>query len=266
MGKGLFEQLYSRRGYLFATALAALSLFVTIATATQGGWFWIGVFGLVASFGAFTAISVLAVMWPRYRHRKVVKSYYEIGPGEPTDFEKMVDLGRLLVDPDIGDPAHLYKFHDRNPDSLIVIRHVRIQADGTILSRLKGYYVFVPIAEETYRRWFVGATAGLDLRDDEILKDERRAYAVALMTVAAERGPARGHLAQHLLLRVKNLAHRAHVVFTRPITQDGLRFAESYGFREHPDTKLRVPGPLHTLDLATLVNHPRYSRLKIARL
>jgi len=102
---------------------------------------------------------------------------------------------------------------------------------------------------------------GLDLRENEIIKDERRAHPFAILAIAPVNKYAAGHLVQDTLNRVRKMS-ALKAIFCRPITRDGLRAVEHYGFRIDPATRDRKPGPLHVINLDGPESSKLLSRLQ----
>ena len=135
------------------------------------------------------------------------------------------------------------RWYDQNPMLFWVIVESKRKPAET-RKRLVGYFCIIPIASETERRLRNGQLVGANLDASDIVRPRRSAAALYLAAVVAKgrkaRGAALGHLHHHV---TSYWDRKVPVIYSRPVTKDGFRVAERYGFTP-VDEEARTLGDL----------------------
>jgi len=146
---------------------------------------------------------------------------------------------------DILSLKRMKDFHEKNPDIFFGVFEESNALFGGRTKKLCGYYSIAPITAETRVLLERSALRGSDFGPENITEKGHRPAGLYIGGIAARGHGAKGATLQALLSRLQIEAERKSPhVFTRPVTQDGLRLARRNDFKPViPD----IPDPLNVV-------------------
>jgi hypothetical protein len=136
----------------------------------------------------------------------------------------------------IGDTPSIDYFRavlDRSPEIIYALwKH-----DGLSSEKIVGFYCIMPLTKKAAQQLRSGTRLVGGPRPEDIVKSWDGASGIYIAGIAADKGNARGHLEAALNVHIFTIiCHKLRKtkgtpLFTRPLTDDGIRTAEKYGFK-----------------------------------
>lgn len=121
------------------------------------------------------------------------------------------------------------QWHAKNPEYLWVIQRV-VKAGGAEKRRLVGFFSLFPLKKQATKRCDRGELFGAQISVDDILRPGATPAGVYIGAIAGRGKLAQGVAIGALMERLNTLLKRGGAVYTRPVTEIGLRRVRKYGF------------------------------------
>jgi len=102
---------------------------------------------------------------------------------------------------------------------------------------LVGSFKVLLISKDAVRALEAGQVSGSTLKPEHIVSRQSDAAAYYVGDVAGHKGPARGFLLASLNAACEKAISKRLPIYARPLTNDGLRIMEQYGFVQAADGK-----------------------------
>jgi hypothetical protein len=182
-------------------------------------------------FGAFllamgVAFIVVSVELPG---RSIVR--YEFRRIRRNELRPLLRFARRLLGqaPSLNQVKDLY---NTNPNAIWVAERVKEHsASGITSTKVVGFFTIVPLTDKAMRLVEEERLDGLHFTSEHIAGPKQKPAALYLGSVAAKGFQARAEILAYVRGRIEDEVERGSgIVYTRPISRDGLRLATKYSF------------------------------------
>jgi hypothetical protein len=185
-----------------------------------------GMFIVVVAFAAAALWFARAFLFASSRYVWTDYSVGSVWPDQLDDFHAF--CGSILGD-DVASLDRLRLWHQKNPATVSAIyqdhrrglKHKR---------RMVGFFSVFPVTKEAKELLSLNQLKGTELIPQQIVSRGHRAAALYIGGVGAKGFRARERTLGALMGHVAILGQKTPLVFTRPVTKDGLRIARQQGF------------------------------------
>jgi len=190
----------------------------------DGIWVFLAILGSIfiissALFWAVSRITIPALM-----------PIYECYPARRSEFSKIHQMGVEFLGEDISPLSKMHSWHNINRDIFRVLYRVKKSSSGKTKTFV-GYYCITPITENGAHILEKNEIRGSAFLAEHIVKQNRKPYAIYIGGLCAKGLLARGNLRSVVYNEVRNhWAKRTKIIYTRPVTKDGLRLVADYNF------------------------------------
>ncbi|MEZ5814546.1 MAG: hypothetical protein R3E13_07520 [Alphaproteobacteria bacterium] len=209
-----------------------LSMLIYAFGAKFLGYMWQGCYGLCRCFGS----RLYGSSSPKFILR----------PATQSELKMIYDMGNNLFDGGISPLDQMQRWQKKNGEVFWVLRKYGDKKFAPIY----GYCCLIPLLESAVEELKSGEITGQSMRSAHISKN-KRPKSVYLGAVAAIGMRAKGAMLDKLTHEIdsRRRGGQTKCIYTRPVTDDGLRLIKKYGF-ECYDCPKPTKDKLHYLDLA----------------
>jgi hypothetical protein len=155
---------------------------------------------------------------------------YEFRPIRRTELHSQLRLVRDLL----GEAPPLRSVKDiynANQKSIWLAERVATYRSGTRSFKVVGFFSLVPLNEEAVALLEEERLDGLRFNSEHICPPKQRPAGLYVGSIAVHGWRARGEILGYVRSRIDEAAESGiHLVYTRPITRDGLRLAKRHEF------------------------------------
>lgn len=139
-------------------------------------------------------------------------------------------LATELFGPEVSSINRMKSWKKKHPRAVIAVCR-RAESKAKRSQELVGYFCLVPLTESAEASLLSGDLKGSDIHDLHLAQDTARAlYLGAIGAKGGIRAKAFTLGALNAELAKQGEARKAEIVYTRPVSDDGLRLAKRYGF------------------------------------
>lgn len=179
---------------------------------------------------ALLVLAVISLTISRINLQRGTQLQYVCSKVEDNQLEEVHTFCREILGDDIGTMERLREWHNKNPDILHVI-YAQRQRRFKQIKTIVGFFSVFPVTTEAKQLLSRNALKGTEFNANHITARGRRPAAIYIGAVAGNGFKGREQTLMALMGFVTSLTERkTSLVFTRPISDDGLRLAKQYGF------------------------------------
>lgn len=175
-------------------------------------------------------LAIAYVFIPILMKARTLSTEYDIVRVRWNQLEEFYAFCTQLFGEDIADFHRVREWYSKNPNVLYAIYSLRHFGFVT-KSKLVGCFSVFPVTKDAKELLERNELKGTELRATQITRPECGAAALYIGAIGASGFRAKQETLAALLGYVHSRTNkRTHVVFTRPITKDGMRLAKKHGF------------------------------------
>lgn len=180
--------------------------------------------------GAVTLLLALVVdLCRRFFERASITRMFEARHAKRGDLAEARELSSQFL-PEVPDLEQLQKIFEASRKCVWFVESTARSKGGKKSSRL-GFFSIIRLTEEAVELLLKNRLDGFRMDRTHIAGPRRRAPAIYVGGMGAKTFRARGWLVQHIRARIDEFFEDGgKVVFSRPVTNDGLRIATQLGF------------------------------------
>jgi hypothetical protein len=179
---------------------------------------------------------------------------YELIPVEnKSDLEKLHTFCEEIVGPHFASLEQWRDRYEKNPDTFFKILKIK-RTKFEIKEELTGMFTIIPVNEIARTLLEQDQLNATTFTTEHIVSSGEEIAAVYISGVVGSTQRAKGYVISHLLNRLRQIHKKGiNLIYTRPMTIDGLRLAKYYGFNpvkadlsqaEHIHKRNMLDGPL----------------------
>lgn len=155
---------------------------------------------------------------------------YEVEVAKRGDLEELHDFCERYVGAHFATLESWRKRHDKNPGTFFMLKEVRRKRFETKIT-LVGAFTIIPVNDTARRLLERDELSAVTFSSTHIAAPSERAAALYISGVIGSNFRSKGAVISFLKDRLKSEQERGNqLVYTRPMTADGLRLAKAYGF------------------------------------
>lgn len=155
---------------------------------------------------------------------------YQCFTARRVDLESIYLMARDHFGDAVSSVATMKRWHDKNRDIFSILYRVRRRKFAET-KEMVGYFCIIPITQDAATRMIDGEIRAAQLLPTDIVTSDVPCAAMFIGAVVGTTAKARGNILS--LLHREVMTHRARwcdEFLTRPVTTDGLRIVEKFGF------------------------------------
>lgn len=177
----------------------------------------------------FLALALIVELVRRFVERDAVTKLYEPNRVKRGELSEVRELSRKFI-PDVPDLEQLQLIFEASRKCIWFVESTRRSAGGKKIERV-GFFSIIRLTEEAVRLFSKNALDGFRLNRTHIAGPRSKAPALYIGGLGAKGFRAKGWLVQHVRTRLDEFFEDGgKIVFTRPVTDDGMKAAIRLGF------------------------------------
>lgn len=178
------------------------------------------------------------------------EAFLELNHAQRYDIVPIHMIAHRQISRTISPVARAERLLTKNSSCYWTLRMFFLYRNGSIKSKVVGYFSMHPLNEEAAKRVASGQLTGLDLDEEHIVAPTEKPFAVYVGGIAGNNTYARGMLMFNLSKKLYDAKKKGvHYVFARGATDKGVNLLENWGFSKIWEDK---GIPVYRLDLKNL--------------